>query len=190
MKGRDKLRIGLALGSGAARGWAHIGVIQTLERNGITPDVVCGTSIGALVGATMVAEELDRLDNWVRTLSWQKVIGYFDLTMTGGLIKGEKLFDFFREHLEDRNIEDLGRPFGAVATDLASGREIWLREGEVDQSAICLASIVRSMREDVGAAVDRLQTDSPNGPKGHYQFPPDAIRDAHAEALGELGVGF
>jgi NTE family protein len=131
MKSRNKLRIGLALGSGAARGWAHIGVIQTLQRNDISPDIVCGTSIGALVGATMVAGELDRLDRWVRTLSWQKVIGYFDLTMAGGLIKGEKLFDFFHEHLEDRNIEELDRPFGAIATDLASGREIWLRDGSV-----------------------------------------------------------
>ena len=131
MKERDKLRIGLALGSGAARGWAHIGVIQTLERNGISPDIVCGTSIGALVGAAMVSGELERLDRWVRTLSWQKVIGYFDLTMTGGLIKGEKLFDFFRNNMEDRDIKDLDRPFGAVATELASGREVWLREGSV-----------------------------------------------------------
>ncbi len=157
MRHREKLRVGLALGSGAARGWAHIGVIQTLQRNGISPDIVCGTSIGALVGATMVANELDRLDNWVRTLRWQKVISYFDLTMTGGLIKGEKLFDFFREHIEDRNIEDLDRPFGAVATDLASGREIWLREGSVFEAvraSISLPGLFTPVERDEDLLVD------------------------------------
>ncbi len=157
MKSRDELRIGLALGSGAARGWAHIGVIQALQRNDISPDIVCGTSIGALVGATMVADELDRLDKWVRTLSWQKVISYFDLTMTGGLIKGEKLFDFFGEHLEDRNIEDLDRPFGAVATDLASGREIWLRDGsifEAVRASISLPGLFTPVERDDDLLVD------------------------------------
>ncbi len=125
------MRVGLALGSGAARGWAHIGVIRELQRNDIEPDIVCGTSIGALVGAAMACGELARLEKWVRSLKWQKVIGYFDLTMSGGLIKGEKLFDFFRENVSDHDIEDLDTPFGAVATDLASGREIWLREGSL-----------------------------------------------------------
>jgi NTE family protein len=157
MKARDKLRIGLALGSGAARGWAHIGVVQALQRNGVSPDIVCGTSIGALVGATVVADELDRLDQWVRTLSWQKVISYFDLTMTGGLIKGEKLFDFFRKHIEDRNIQDLDRPFGAVATDLASGREIWLREGSVFdavRASISLPGLFTPVERDDNLLVD------------------------------------
>lgn len=128
---RGKLRIGLALGSGAARGWAHIGVIRELERNDIVPDIVCGTSIGALVGATLACGELSNLENWVRSLTWQKVIGYFDLTMSGGLIKGQKLFDFFRDRVQDRDIEDLDVPFGAIATDLPSGREIWLRNGSM-----------------------------------------------------------
>jgi len=128
---RHTLRVGLALGSGAARGWAHIGVIRTLERNAIVPDVVCGTSIGALVGAAMVCGELPRLEKWVRSLSWQKVISYFDLSMSAGLIKGQKLFDFFRENVADRDIGSLGYRFGAVATDLANGREIWLRNGLV-----------------------------------------------------------
>ena len=157
MKERDKLRIGLALGSGAARGWAHIGVIQTLQRNGISPDIVCGTSIGALVGAAMVSGELERLDRWVRTLSWQKVIGYFDLTMTGGLIKGEKLFDFFRNNMEDRDIKDLDRPFGAVATELASGREVWLREGSVFEAvraSISLPGLFTPVERDERLLVD------------------------------------
>jgi NTE family protein len=130
-KRKRKLRVGLALGSGAARGWAHIGVIRELERSNIKPDIICGTSIGALVGAALACDELSRLENWVRSLTWQKVIGYFDLTMNGGLIKGEKLFEFFRNNMQERDIEDLDLPFGAIGTDLASGREIWLREGSV-----------------------------------------------------------
>jgi NTE family protein len=157
MKNRNNLRIGLALGSGAARGWAHIGVIQALARNGISPDVICGTSIGALVGAAAVAGELDRLDKWVRTLRWHKVISYFDLTMTGGLIKGQKLFDFFRENVQDRNIEGFDRPFGAVATDLASGREIWLREGSVFEAvraSISLPGLFTPVERDDDLLVD------------------------------------
>jgi NTE family protein len=128
---QNKQRIGIALGSGSARGWAHIGVLRTLEGNGIVPDIVCGTSIGALVGAAAACDELTRLEEWVRSLSWHTVVSYFDLTMGGGLIKGEKLFDFFREHVQDRDIESLDRSFGAIATELASGREIWRRNGSI-----------------------------------------------------------
>ncbi len=131
MSTQNGLRIGIALGSGSARGWAHIGVIRALQRNGIVPDIVCGTSIGALVGAAMVCGELDRLEHWVRSLTWQKVVGFLDLTMTGGLIKGEKLFNFFKDNVEDRDIESLDGKFGVVATELASGREIWCRSGSV-----------------------------------------------------------
>ena len=123
--------IGLALGSGAARGWAHIGVIRTLEEAGIVPDLVCGTSIGALVGAAYAAGQLDRLEPWVQGLGWQQVVGLLDLKMGGGLIQGGKLVDFFRHHFRDPGIEQLQRPFACVATELGSGREVWLREGAV-----------------------------------------------------------
>ena len=149
--------MGLALGSGAARGWAHIGVIRELERHDIRPDVICGTSIGALVGAALASGDLPRLERWVRSLSWQKVIGYFDLTMNGGLIKGERLFDFFRDNVQERNIEDLDRPFGAVATDLASGREIWLREGsifEAVRASISLPGLFTPVERDDILLVD------------------------------------
>jgi NTE family protein len=127
----SKTRIGLALGGGSARGWAHIGVIRTLADAGIEPDIVCGTSIGALVGAAYVAGELDPLENWVRSLRLQTVVSFLDLSLNGGLIKGDKLMDFFREHFVDRDIRKLDRPYGAVATDLQRGREVWLREGRV-----------------------------------------------------------
>ncbi|WP_225782245.1 patatin-like phospholipase family protein [Xenophilus sp. Marseille-Q4582] len=124
-------RIGLALGSGSARGWSHIGVIRALEQAGYAPDVVCGTSIGALVGAVHAAGRLDWLDGWVRQLSWQGVVSLMDFRMGGGLIEGAKLTGFFRRHFEDRGIEGLARPFACVATELGTGREVWLREGPV-----------------------------------------------------------
>lgn len=124
-------RIGLALGSGSARGWSHIGVIRALEEAGISPQIVCGTSIGALVGAAYAAGELDHLERWVGDLRWQAVVGLLDVTMGSGLIQGGKLVDFFRQQFSDRNIDQLERAFACVATDLASGREIWLREGSL-----------------------------------------------------------
>jgi NTE family protein len=123
--------IGLALGGGSARGWAHIGVIRTLADAGIEPDLVCGTSIGALVGAAYVGGELDRLEDWVRSLRLQTVVGFLDFSLGSGLIKGDRLIEFFRSHFVDRDIRELARPFGAVATDLQRGREVWLREGRV-----------------------------------------------------------
>ncbi|MHB1214102.1 MAG: patatin-like phospholipase RssA [Thiobacillus sp.] len=126
--------IGLALGGGSARGWAHIGVIRALAEAGIEPDIVCGTSIGALVGAAYVAGELDPLEAWVRSLHLKTVVGFLDFSLNGGLIKGEKLIDFFRSHFVDRDIRELARPFAAVATDLQRGREVWLREGKVSDA--------------------------------------------------------
>jgi len=123
--------IGLALGGGSARGWAHIGVIRALAEAGIEPDLVCGTSIGALVGAAYVGGELDRMETWVRSLRLQTVVSFLDFSLGSGLIKGDKLIEFFREHFVDRDIRELARPFGAVATDLRRGREVWLREGRV-----------------------------------------------------------
>jgi NTE family protein len=134
MTQKRKPAIGLALGSGSARGWAHIGVIHSLEKAGIVPDLVCGTSIGALVGAAYAAGELPRLERWARSLTWQGVVGFLDLSMNGGLIKGAKLIDFFRSEFKDRDIEALDRKYGAVATELQSGREIWLTEGSVFDS--------------------------------------------------------
>jgi NTE family protein len=123
--------LGLALGSGSARGWAHIGVLRCLEELGIRPHIVCGTSIGALVGAAHVSGNLERLEAWVSGLKIKEVVGYFDLTLNGGMIKGERLMDFFRQHFQDRAIGSLTQPYAAVATDLATGREVWLREGSL-----------------------------------------------------------
>lgn len=150
-------RIGLALGGGAARGWAHIGVIRALTDAGIEPDLVCGTSIGALVGAAYAGGELDRLERWVRSLRFQTVVSFLDVSLNGGLIKGDKLINFFRSHVVDRDIDDLACPFGAVATDLYRGREVWLREGRVSEAvraSIALPGLFAPVRQDEAWLVD------------------------------------
>jgi len=126
-----KPRIGLALGAGGARGWAHIGVISALGAQGIKPDIICGTSMGALVGAACAEGELEQLEHWVQSLRWRDVLGLMDFTWRGGFIRGEKLFDFFRGRTRNRNIEELPVTYAAVATELRTGREVWLREGKV-----------------------------------------------------------
>lgn len=149
--------IGLALGGGSARGWAHIGVIRALADAGIEPDLVCGTSIGALVGAAYVGGELDRLEAWVRSLRLQTVVSFLDFSLGGGLIKGEKLIAFFRSHFVDREIGDLTLPFAAVATDLRRGREVWLREGRVSdavRASIALPGLFTPVQRDGRWLVD------------------------------------
>ncbi|MBY0410398.1 MAG: patatin-like phospholipase family protein [Burkholderiaceae bacterium] len=150
-------RIGLALGSGSARGWSHIGVIRALERAGIVPDVVCGTSIGALVGAAYSAGEINRLEPWVRGLKWQSVVGLLDWKLGGGLMAGAKLTQFFRSKYDDPGIEQLPMAFGCVATDLASGREVWLREGSVIdavRASIALPGVFTPAEHDGRLLVD------------------------------------
>jgi len=150
-------RIGLALGGGSARGWAHIGVIRALADAGIEPDIVCGTSIGALVGAAYVDGDLDRLEAWVRSLKPQTVVSFLDFSLNGGLIKGDKLIEFFRSHFVDRDIRELARPFGAVATDLRRGREVWLREGPVTDAvhaSIALPGLFTPVQRDDSWLVD------------------------------------
>ena len=131
MLARRAPRLGLALGSGSARGWAHIGVLRALTEAGVRPDFVCGSSIGALVGAAYAAGELERFADWVGTLGMRQVWGFMDFNLSGGMLKGEKLIAFWRRNFADFDIEASPMPFGAVATDLHSGAEVWLREGSI-----------------------------------------------------------
>jgi NTE family protein len=150
-------RIGLALGSGSARGWAHIGVIRALEAAGLAPDIVCGTSIGALVGAAYAAGAVERLEPWVRSLTWPSVMGLLDVRVTGGLIEGHRLVEFFRARFEDRGIGQLGKAFGCVATELATGHEVWLREGpviEAVRASIALPGLMTPAVRDGRLLVD------------------------------------
>jgi NTE family protein len=128
---RRKPRIGLALGSGSARGWAHIGAIRALEERGVKPDMICGSSIGALVGAAYASGQLDKLEEWCTSLAWTTVVRLMDLSWSGGLIRGARLFNLFNTILDDVDIDSLPLPYGAVATELGSGREVWLRHGKM-----------------------------------------------------------
>ncbi|HEY1075581.1 MAG TPA: patatin-like phospholipase family protein [Fontimonas sp.] len=128
---RKKPVVGLALGSGSARGWSHIGVILELEDMGIRPQVVAGTSIGALVGAVYVAGQLKELADWVQTLTTRDVIGLMDFSFSGGMVRGEKLFGSFSTRHANPNIEDLEQRYVSVCTDMKTGREIWIDEGPV-----------------------------------------------------------
>jgi NTE family protein len=129
MSAPRRLLVGLALGSGSARGWAHIGVIRALEQAGIRPDLVCGTSIGALVGAAYAAGELERLEKWVLGLRFKDVVALMDVSLGSGLIKGERLMGVLGRNFADRPLEELAMPFAAVATSLRTGAEVWLSVG-------------------------------------------------------------
>lgn len=123
-------KIGLALGGGVARGFAHIGALRALTKHGIVPDIIIGTSIGAVVGAAYLAGKLDVMEEWARSLNRFRAISYLDFRVrSAGLINGDRLVSALHEHLGDITIEELDRPFIAVATDLATGHEVWLRKG-------------------------------------------------------------
>ena len=138
--GRDKVGlgsirrpvIGLALGGGAARGFAHIGILRSLLANGVVPDVVVGTSIGAVVGGSYAAGHLDALEDWARSLQPRSVFGYLDIRLNGsGLIGGEKLATQLESTIGAVQIADLPVKFASVATEVRTGHEIWLTQGRL-----------------------------------------------------------
>jgi len=132
VKNIDNARIGIALGSGSARGWAHIGILRGLAELGIEPQIVSGSSIGALVGAAYASDLLDEMENLAKAFNWKDAISYLDVSILGGgFIPGDKLQKFFSQHIKETEIKSLPRRFAAVATDLDSGREIWLQEGNL-----------------------------------------------------------
>lgn len=144
--------IGIAFGGGAARGWAHIGVLKALNEAGIQPSVVAGTSIGAVVGGCYVAERLDHLQEFALGLTRRKVFGYFDLNLNGsGLINGQKLNDVLRKALDDMRIEEMSLPFTAVATEIGTGHEVWLSRGSVVdaiRASYAIPGVFRPVRLD------------------------------------------
>ena len=151
-------RIGLALGSGSARGWSHIGIIDALTEAGIKPDIVCGTSMGAFVGGAYVAGRLNELRQWAEAATWREVAGLLDVRLVGGgLIGGKLIVDFLHQFGMTGAIESYPKRYAAVATDLVTGREIWLREGPIDQAvraSIALPGIFSPARIDEQWLVD------------------------------------
>ncbi|MGC1780366.1 MAG: patatin-like phospholipase family protein [Xanthobacteraceae bacterium] len=124
--------IGLVLGSGAARGFAHIGVMRALQAHGIVPDIIVGTSMGALVGGCYATNQLDALEDWARSLTRRRMISYLDVTIGGsGIIGGARLAHRLEQSIGDAEIEDLPVRFAAIATEIGTGHEVWLTRGSL-----------------------------------------------------------
>jgi len=135
-----KAKIALVLGSGAARGWSHIGVIHELNDMGIKPDIVVGASAGAVVGGAYASGNLKDFETWVLSLERVDIIRLLDAKMTGGgFMQGDRLMGAIKKMIGDPKIEELEIPYACVATELGSGREVWLREGSLLDA--CRASI-------------------------------------------------
>lgn len=140
MSDRPKPQVALVLGSGAARGWAHIGVIHELRELGIEPDLVVGSSVGAIVAGAYASGHLPEFEEWISGLRRVDIIRLLDARMTGGgFLQGNSLMKAIEKRIGDPRIEDLDLPFACVATELGTGREIWLREGSLLEA--CRASI-------------------------------------------------
>ena len=133
-----KLKVGLALGSGAARGWSHLGVIQALHDMGIHPNVISGCSIGSLVGAAYACGKIEELTDWARGLSSWDIFGLMDFSLnSGGLVAGEKVFNAAEEFISCEEISGLSIPYGCVTTDMETGKELWLTQGNLKDSVSC-----------------------------------------------------
>ena len=156
---RDKPRVALVLGSGAARGWAHIGVIRELEAMGIKPDLVVGASVGAVVAGAYASGNLDQFEAWISGLGRFDIIRLLDAKMTGGgFLQGNSLMNAIEKRIGNPNIEVLQIPFACVATELGTGREVWLREGSLLDA--CRASIaLPGLFAPSRSAPDRLLVD-------------------------------
>lgn len=128
----DPKRISLVLGSGGARGLAHIGVIRWLEENNFQISSIAGCSIGSLIGGAYAAGKLDELETWMRSIDRFDIANLLDLSWgNGGLFKGEKIINTLIELLEDVQIEDLDIPYTAVAADITTEKEVWLNSGSL-----------------------------------------------------------
>jgi NTE family protein len=147
-----RLKIGLALGSGGARGWCHVGVLQTLLQAGIEPHCVAGCSMGAFVAAAYLTGGLDDLEKSARAITWRTIASFLDINVVhGGLIDGRRIPTMLGPGKEAITIEALAKPFTAIATDLRSGREIWLQSGRlVDavRASIAMPGILSPVRLD------------------------------------------
>lgn len=138
----SKKKLGIALGAGGARGWSHIGVLRALEDMDIRPDVVAGSSMGAIVGAAYAGGCLDALEDWVMGLTWRNALSLLDMRFSGGgLIAGAEVVAVLEEIGLTGNLEDLAKPFIAVAADVQTGRETWLQKGSAAQAAQASAAL-------------------------------------------------
>jgi len=128
---KKKKTIGLVLGSGGVKGYAHVGVLKVLEREGIKIDYISGASAGAIVGALYsMCQDIDRVEKILTDLNSMKT-SLWDFSFKGGLIKGNKIFNFLEEKLEGKHFKDLNIPFCAIATDYRTSEEVRIKKGNV-----------------------------------------------------------
>ncbi|MFV9615646.1 MAG: patatin-like phospholipase RssA [Gammaproteobacteria bacterium] len=155
-----KLKIGLALGSGSSRGWSHIGIIKELSKLGITPEVVCGTSVGAMVGAAYVTGNIEKLETWACSLTKFDVARFLDInTSMTGFVNTERFHDYLNENIaaDEDVIEGLSKVYAAVSTDLETGREVWLTKGSLIQAvwaSMSMPGLFPAIRHDNRWLVD------------------------------------
>lgn len=210
MTDRPKRKLGLALGSGGARGWSHIGAIHALEEIGVEPDVIAGCSMGAVVGAAWAAGKLDALENFARGMTRTAFLGHFDLRLTGGgLVRGRAIMEALEAMGLPDGFDKLDRPFIAVATDMSTGHEVWLQDGsllDAVRGSIAIpgffaphhvngrwlldggvinpvpASACRALGADITIAIN------PNGREDGRIWAPDQASEGFFERLGEAGL--
>lgn len=155
-----RLKVGLALGSGSSRGWSHIGVIETLALQGIVPDIVCGCSVGSLVAASYANGVMTQLEKWALSLTKRETAKYIKLNSSlNGFVNTERLHTFLNDYVasDQEMIETLPRPFGAVSTDLETGREIWFTSGpliEAVWASISMPGLFPAIRNENRWLVD------------------------------------
>ena len=129
---KNRPRIGLALGAGVARGWAHIGALRELTEMGVVPDVIVGASIGAVIGGCYAAGRLDEIEDFALKLTRRSVFNLIDVSFRGGgLMGGDKLKLRLESSLGQQRIENLPTRFVAVATEMKTGHEVWLKTGPI-----------------------------------------------------------
>lgn len=156
----SQLNIGLALGSGSSRGWSHIGIISALADMGVEANVICGTSIGALVGASYISEKIDKLEEWVRSLTKLDIARFLEInTSLTGFVDTERLHSFLIDNVADdkATIENYSKRYAAVTTDLETGREIWLTKGSLIEAvwaSISLPGLFPAIKNDNRWLVD------------------------------------
>ena len=153
-------KIGLVLGSGASRGWSHIGIIKALLREGNEPDIVCGTSVGAMIGGSYLAGNLEKLENWVLGSTRTDVLKFFKVKFSqSGFVDNERMIAFLHDYVaaKDVQIQDLPKRYAAVSTMLENGREAWFQEGELAEAvraSMALPGLFPAVRKDHRWMVD------------------------------------